>query len=203
MQKQAKEAARKADEESAEEGEEEEIEEESEEESEEEGVQKKPGAAVLKTPAGKVVTRMDRMKLRQWENFKEQGDLGPEAIKAFEKANHKGKREIVDGTVVRLGDGSYTLNLQNRALQLFITKTRDITTGTQGVGVIKQVAEAMCGGPAKLQEAIDDGNAWVATNERGQQRYWIDQEVASDLQRVQDTQKIEGAMKLNADQWRH
>ena len=134
---------------------------------------------------------MDRMKLRQWENFKEQGDLGPEAIKAFEKANHKGKREIVDGTVVRLGDGSYTLNLQNRALQLFITKTRDITTGTQGVGVIKQVAEAMCGGEKKLQEAIADGNAWVATNERGQQRYWIDQEVASDLQRVQDTQKIE------------
>ena len=143
------------------------------------------------------------MKLRQWENFKEQGDLGPEAIKAFEKANHKGKREIVDGTVVRLGDGSYTLNLQNRALQLFITKTRDITTGTQGVGVIKQVAEAMCGGEKKLQEAIADGNAWVATNERGQQRYWIDQEVASDLQRVQDKQEITGSMKLNAEQWRH
>ena len=82
-----------------------------------------------------------------------------------------------------------------------IAKTRDVTTGTQGVGVIKQVAEATCGGPSKLQEAINDGNAWVATSERGQQRCWIDQEVASDLQRVQDTQKIEGAMKLSADQW--
>ena len=77
-----------ADEDSAEEGDEEESE---EDESEEEGVEKMPSAAVLKTPAGKAVERMDRMKLRQWEAFKAGGDLGLDAIKAFEKASHKNK----------------------------------------------------------------------------------------------------------------
>ena len=63
LQKQAEETARKAEAES-----DEDLSEGSEEAEEESGVsQKKPSAAILKTPAGRTVERMGRMKLRQWE----------------------------------------------------------------------------------------------------------------------------------------
>ena len=69
--------------------------------------------------------------------------------------------------------------------------------------MIHQVAENMCGGAAKLAEALAEGNAWLSQNERGQDRYWIDNEVASDISQVADSQKIQGHMQLSAEQWRH
>ena len=142
------------------------------------------------------------MKDHQWKRLEAAGDIPKEALEAFRRSGKKEQRDIVNDTVVRHNDGSYTLNLKNKSLEVAVVKTRAITSGLETRGVCKQVAETRCGSAVALQAALNEGNCTMKLNAAGKERYYFEEELDQDFQITEGRQTLSGTMAVTDAQWR-